>query len=76
LDDYGFDEFFLTLLHSSAQLKKLDLQFNFLERLPAEMGEMTHLQTLSLKGNPLKQIPEEAIAKGPSSTVFSNVLNI
>jgi len=48
-----------------SSLKKLDLENNLLSTLPGQMGEMTHLEELRLRGNPLDQfLPPEAQAHG------------
>jgi hypothetical protein len=48
-----------------SSLKKLDVENNQLSVLPGEMGAMTHLEELKLRGNLLDQfLPPEAQANG------------
>jgi hypothetical protein len=48
-----------------SSLKKLDVENNQLSALPGEMGAMTHLEELKLRGNLLDQfLPPEAQANG------------
>ncbi|MBK1986750.1 leucine-rich repeat domain-containing protein [Sphaerospermopsis aphanizomenoides BCCUSP55] len=52
---------------------KLDLRFNQLSSLPAEIGQLTNLKILRLRGNPLPIPPE--ILDRPKPGDVKKILN-
>ena len=50
-------------------LQKLDLNYNQIEEIPKELGNLTNLQRLSLSDNQIKEIPKE-VANLTNLTIY------
>ena len=57
-------------------LKKLDISWNKLLRLPSEIGELSSLEKLNISGNKLQELPVEMSQLTATISSFDRSINL